>query len=55
MSFSVKVVNPKKKSDFVVNKLSYKGCFSGMEQLKEVLLSAFPDDFDSETSQFGYI
>ena len=45
MSYSVKVVNPKK-SNFVVNKLSYKGCFSGMEQLKEVLLSALPDDFD---------
>ena len=26
-----------------------------MEQLKEVLLSAFPDDFDSETTQVGYI
>lgn len=57
MSYSVKVVNPKNKSDFVVNKLSYsyEGCFSGMEQLKEVLLSAFQDDFDSETTQVGYI
>lgn len=55
MSYSVKVVNPKNKSDFVVNKLSYKGCFSGIEQLKEVLLSAFQDDFDSETTQVGYI
>ena len=32
------MVNPKKKSDFVVNNLSYKGCFFSY------LL--FPDDFD---------
>ena len=41
-TYSVKVVNPKKRSDFAVSKLSYEGFFKDIRHLKEVMLATFP-------------
>uniref|UniRef100_A0A1X7VE09 Uncharacterized protein n=1 Tax=Amphimedon queenslandica TaxID=400682 RepID=A0A1X7VE09_AMPQE len=53
-TYSVKVVNPKKRSDFAVSKLSYEGFFKDIRHLKKVMLATFPDEFDVD-GQIGYI
>ena len=47
-------MNPKKRSDFAVSKLSYEGFFKDIRHLKEVMLATFPDDFNVD-GQIGYI
>ena len=53
--YSVKLMNPLKKSDYVVRKLPATKKFTCVEELQSDLLSLFEDELFGQVSQVGYI
>ena len=53
--YSLKIINPKKKSDFVVSRLSSKIRFEALEDLKKQVLEEFNQQVQDPIKQIGYI
>ncbi len=54
-NYSVKIVNPKKKTDYVIQTLRFADRFGSLEHLKKTLVESCRDKVPSDIEQLGYI